>query len=328
MLEEYISCEWIEYGMACQYDGIYNCCFFSNPDIEINPISKTKNNKYNFKEFFKIKNKIRALQKKGQILESCINCPNLEKKSWDGKNKIKSMIISSYTKCSSNCIYCYTHSDKENFNKKPDIPVLGFIKDCIKKKIIDKNTYIIFGGGEPTESKEFESILDLLQKIDGIKMKIYSSGIKYSNKIENCLKSMNLELVISTDSGDKDLYRQIKGVDAFEQVWLNLKKYSLASTELSKVIVKYIFIKDVNDNIYSIDKFLEKVRESDIKYIKAELDYNSSYMEYMNNKEEMNKIFKLIKHLEESTNKLGLNYLKGGNLYCAEEKYNNLHNNS
>lgn len=326
MLKEYISCEWIEHGIACMYDGIYNCCFF--PNKVPSPISKTKNNKYNFEEFFEIKNKIRVLQKEGQILESCINCPNLEKKNWDNENKIKFMIISSYTKCSSNCIYCYTHSDKENFNNKPDIPVLNFIKDCIKKKTIDKNTFVIIGGGEPTESKEFDSILDLLQKIAGIRIKIYSSGIKYSKKIENCLKSMNIELVISTDSGDKNLYRQIKGVDAFERVWLNLKKYSLASNKLSKVIVKYIFIKDVNDNIYSINKFLEKVVESDIKYIKAELEYNSLYLKYINNKEEMNKIFKLIKHLEESTHKLGINYLIGGNLYCAEEKYNNLNNNN
>ena len=324
--QEYISCEWLESGISFTYEGIYNCCMFAHNTVAFKPVTPiNKDWTYDFDSFLKEKKKFIKLHRKGKIIDRCKGCQRLEKKTWDTNFKIKQLAISTNTKCNANCIYCYTHSRKEFFNKLDDIPILNFFKKCIKDNLIDENVSILFGGGEPTINKEFEDLLSLFSQYPNCKIKIYSSGIKYSPSIEQCLNTGNCELVITPDCGDRELYKRIKGVDKFDEVWSNIQKYAAAQNEnRNQVRTKYIILPTINDNEEEIKKFFNKVVEANVSYIKPEIDI-TAYSKIKQDKEKLVKLFKLLVFMEKYAEKLNINHGVAGNMHCAMEGNRNLY---
>ncbi len=323
---KYISCEWLEYGMNCAYDGLYNCCMFAHTNKNFHAVCPTgKDGKYNFKEFFRIKNEYRKSHKKGIIIERCNDFPNLKESVWNKKFQIKHISIATNTKCNSDCIYCYSHKRKDMFNKMPDIPILNFLTVGFERKIFSNNIFVLFGGREPVLNHEFENILSLFLNHPFEKIKIYSSGIKYSNAIEKCLETGKCELVITLDCGDKELYKKIKNVDKFDEVMTNIKNYSSAQKHgKTQVRLKYIMLPGLNDNKKEIDKFFEKVIDANIKYIKPEIEI-SLYQRIKNNEKELKRYFSLLKYMENCAEINKIEHGVAGNFYCAVETYRNLY---
>ena len=67
--DEYVSCEWLEYGVNFGAIGIHHCCQFSHSDKNDKPVSSLNSkNQYCIREFFKQKNKVRKQHKKGKRL--------------------------------------------------------------------------------------------------------------------------------------------------------------------------------------------------------------------------------------------------------------------
>ena len=161
--KEYVSCEWLEYGIHFNMAGLFHCCMYAHSDKNDLPVSRiTYNMRYNFDDFLNKKNLSRKNFRKGIIEDRCKGCYVLKKKNWNKQFKIKNMAISTNTTCNSNCIYCYTHNNKQAFNSVPDIPIYDFIEKYIKKKVITADCEVQFGGGEPVLNYEFEKILNLL----------------------------------------------------------------------------------------------------------------------------------------------------------------------
>ena len=323
---EYISCEWLESGISFTYEGIYNCCMFAHNTVAFKPVTPiNKDWTYDFDSFIKEKKKFIKAHRKGQIIDRCLGCQRLEKRVWDNNFKIKQLAISTNTKCNANCIYCYTHKRKDFFNNINDIPILNFLKKCINANLIDENVSVLFGGGEPTINNEFEDIMDLFSKNSKCKIKIYSSGIKYSKAIENLLRAGNCELVITPDCGDRQLYKKIKGVDKFDEVWSNIQNYAAAQNKnKEQVRTKYIILPNINDNEEEIKKFFNKVIEANVSYIKPEIDI-TSYLKIKQDKEKLEELFKLLVFMEKYAEKRNINHGLAGNMHCAVEEHRNLY---
>ena len=324
--QEYISCKWLEYGINFTHEGISNCCMYAHNDnnnetiIPLNP-----DNTYNYEKFIEQKKYFKEQHRQGNIIKRCENCPFLRLKKWDNDFHIKQLIINTSTRCNADCIYCFTHKDKEYFNKFKDIPIYEFIKTLKSKKIITDNISVIFGGGEPVLNSEFEKLTELFLNCKKSKIKIYSSGIQYSTVIEKCLRKGNCELVITPDSGTKELYQKIKNTDKFDDVWNNIQKYVEAQNEnKTQVRTKYIIIPEVNDNESAINEFFNKVIETGVKYVKPEIEYNS-YLEIKNSKEKLTHIFYLLKYMEQYCDNHKISHGVAGNMYCAQNEFHSLY---
>jgi molybdenum cofactor biosynthesis enzyme MoaA len=130
---------------------------------------------------------------------------------------------------------------------------------------------ITFQGGEPTILPEFEDLLNLFIE-KKCKIRIHSSGIKYSLAIEKCLMQNLATVVISPDTAKKETYEKIKRVPCFDKVWDNIKKYSSVQIQSNLVKIKFIIIPGINDTVEEIDKFLEKCIESGIHNVIWEIE--------------------------------------------------------
>ena len=89
-------------------------------------------------------------------------------------------------------------------------------------------------------------------------------------------------IIISLDSGNRNLYKKIKRVDCFDNVINNIKLYSSAEYSKDNTFLKYIILPEINDNKKDFIQFLDVALDCGIKGIK--IDVNGLYCRQKNYK--------------------------------------------
>lgn len=306
--QEYYSCEWLEYGIHFSPFGLEPCCMYV-PDANYGSMFvPLKSGEYNLSDFYKRKKKIIEQHKKGYINSNCIKCYNLKKIYWEKSSCIKHIVLDLNYKCNADCIYCFTHKNKYKYNKIVGVPVLDILKKMIKRGTIKPDCEIHISGGEPTLNCEFEEIIKLFLKNNFNNIRIYSSGLEYSEIISTALHHNACKLIISTDSGDRILLKKIKNIDLYDKLWENIQKYcNSQESDKTGVWLKYIIIPNINDNIDAINNFLLKVKEANGKFIVIEIErvwYNCNRKNDM----EMKRILKLVKYIQIKSQNIGFEH--------------------
>ena len=267
----------------------------------------------NWDEILSLKKKFIEDNKKGIIHSECVGCFNLVKRDWDDSEQYISWIhFNHWTHCNSNCIYCYTASDKPSYQKKSHYKVLPMIKELFKRKMYKPDGVISFAGGEPTILNEFEELVTFVLKNNPRLILVHSSGIKYSKAIERGIKEQKLIVCLSPDAGTKETYYKVKGVDKFNKFWENVKKYSNAQKNIEDKIyvrTKFIIIPGVNDNKYEIDKWLEKNIELGIKTIVVDIENHFCSDLRLKNLSKPQHLIELCKYIINRAKELDLNLI-------------------
>ena len=223
---KYKSCVWIEMGINFDRDSYKVCCLYSakgggNTIIEDN----YKGQPIDWDNVFKFKDMMRELHKNGKVYPKCEGCIYMQEQEWPEDNRKISIINLDYwTKCNSKCTYCHTMQDKKKYNSFKNYNFLPILKDMIKRDILRPNGHVSFGGGEVTLLKEFDKLLNIFMDFGFPLTRIHSSCILYSKAIEKGLKEGKVDLIVSVDSGSKEMHRLVKGVPSYDKVWKNLKK--------------------------------------------------------------------------------------------------------
>ena len=299
--KEYISCEELEYGIHFDMTGLFHCATFFHSNKNNIPVTQlTGNLNKDYKKFLKQKEKDKKLHKKGKIISRCENCFELKNKTWDNSKLIKRIAIAANRRCNSNCIYCTTHRDKIFYNQMKDVPVYDFIKKLFDENLISPDCEAQIGGGESVLHCEFEKLMNLFVDRLSSRIAVYTSGIKYSEGIEKAIKLNRANIVISIDSGNKNLYKRIKNVDKFDDVVLNLKKYCEAQnycTENRQVAMKYILIPSINSKIEYIKEFLDLALNINCKAVRFDIE-NNWYKHNMHNLDAIEYIFHFMKYFD------------------------------
>ena len=305
---KYKSCPWIEEGINFDRRAYKICCLYSakgggNTIVEDN----YKGALPDWNKFFEFKKMMKDLHKKGEIYPTCEGCIYLEDKDWaDDHSKISMINLDYWTKCNSKCRYCFTMSNKLKHNFFRNYNFLPILKDMINKQILaPENGVVSFGGGEVTLLKEFEEVLDILINLGFPKIIIHSSAIKYSAAIEKGLEQGCVELIVSVDSGSKEMHKKIKQVNSYEKVLKNLKEYARHQRFQNQVRTKYIVVPGINDNFDEIQLWLTKSKDIGINYVIQEIE---SQWFYERRNEPDNNIIDLFNKTKEFAESLGLTY--------------------
>ena len=233
-----------------------------------------------YKHFVQIKHSILQDCKKNKVPDYCQNCMYLEEKDWDDNDKkINNIEIFHWNQCNCACVYCGNRGEThlkitEKKGKSEFVDLYKILKSFIKEKHFADKVNVSFVGGEPTLLKEFPDILKLFMK-HGYKMHVLSNGILYEKLIAKSLK-INPEnnMTISLDCGSKELFKKIKGVDKFDVVVSNIKKYIKDSDENSRnLLIKYILIEGLNDSKEEIIKWLELCKDMGVSTLHPSIEF-------------------------------------------------------
>ena len=123
--------------------------------------------------------------------------------------KILSVQINLLNDCPSKCKSCWKHTWSRDVLPKKDLfNVLKYLKD-------NGCTSVFFSGGEPLYYPNFSDVIDFCNEI-GIAYSIISTFITKDYKLLEKVAKTAYRLHVSIDAVEKDLYKEIRGVDGFE----------------------------------------------------------------------------------------------------------------
>ena len=268
MKMEYNGCRWLDSAIHFERKFVSDCCKRPSigsgmpkliPDFNGGPID--------WEKLFKIKHD-RIKQQKEAIINECKGCEFLSDYEYKMEKKISDFQFSQCKLCNSRCVYC---APKGTFD--PGYNVYPIIKDLIEKGYYKPGGEAIFQGGEPTLMTNFEELVDLLAS-NGSRLRILTSAIKFSPKIEEYIAKDNCLVVISIDSGCRQTYKKVKLVDKFDVVCNNIEKYARAVKDPYNLMIKYIIVPGINDNIHEIDLFFKLMKKLNVKCVAIDIEDN------------------------------------------------------
>jgi len=156
--------------------------------------------------------------------------------------------------CNSKCCYCnYGQLSSQKFRERTDnvLEILQFFAETN-----DVNA-LHYEAGEFTISPYKTEIVKLIKEKKW-KGRILTNGFIYLEELKDLLSEKNIKLNVSLDSGKAETFAKIKGVDCFDKVVENLKKYATSGGEIQ---LKYIVLDGINCEKTDIDGFIGIAKE-------------------------------------------------------------------
>jgi MoaA/NifB/PqqE/SkfB family radical SAM enzyme len=191
--------------------------------------------------------------------QDCKNCRRLEYNDWETSEKVTYLNFSSYpAPCNCKCFYCNVWNCKNNSyeNCRDDIIVpkfLDILSELQSRDLLSENCEYQISPGEITIHPNKEQLLGVFPDL---RYRIFTNAIVYDEKIAEILRGGKSEVFVSLDSGTRETYNRVKGLDCFEKVRENLKRYS----ENGRVFLKFIVFPGINDSDEDFAGFLDIVR--------------------------------------------------------------------
>ena len=307
---EYKCCGFLNHGIQFLHDKITVCSQVSHiGGGNIVLWESYKDKKMDIDEIIRKKKDILNYVKQGNVYPNCEGCTDL--KDWNSENapsdKLKLLMIQHWTKCNSNCIYCYTAKDKKWYNSFRHYKIMPILEEMLKKDELDKNGLANFSGGEFTLLDEADKIVKLLSKLNYFII-VNSSGVDYSRVLADRIKKGNSCVIISVDAGTEEVHRKIKRVKTYKKVWKNIKRYAENQAKPYLVNVKFIIVPGYNDTKEEIEQWLMNCVAAKVHVIVLGIDAN--YFE-PNRENIPDRIFDLFRWTKDKAESLGLKFTIG-----------------
>ena len=307
---KYLSCGFVHHGMEFRFNNEIRLCsqvsHIGGGKIYLLKDFNPQN--IDIEKLISNRREILSCFKKGEIYPNCEGCMDL--KEWEmpkAEPKLKVLMLQYWTKCNSNCIYCYTAENKKYYNSMKSYDFYPILKKLIKKDVIDKNGLANFSGGEVSCLREFNKVVKLLDKLNYFII-INTSAVKYEKIIGERLQRGNSCVVISVDAGSKEVHEKIKRVKTFDKVWNNINKYVKNQSYPYLVNIKYIIVPQINDNEYEINLWLDNCKKGNVHNVVLDIDVN--YFEPNRNNIPPN-ILNLFNKTRQIAENMGLNFYLG-----------------
>lgn len=214
-----------------------------------------------------IENTLQAIQNDESVCKGCPKLFECEKDNIQNCYQFQNISINMHRYfCNCKCVYC-------DFWKAPErgfgYDIFPGLESLHQANALRKNCFVSWGGGEPSILPTFDKTSEFALNI-GAYQQIYTNCLRFSPAIMKVLAEERGHINVSLDSGTPETYRNIKGVDGFDKVLENLKKYRSAGK--NNIVLKYIIFEQ-NNNIKEINAFLHIAKLLRINEIEFSLNF-------------------------------------------------------
>lgn len=255
------GCAWAETYLGLQPEGdsiIMQCCarneinevLSRTPYMENTPDFDTKL----LEEFIHFKYNIAEEFKSGRVHEYCRGCNYIQEKYYYQTKKIRQLAITAASSCNFNCVYCSNKHFALYDANRVFVDSYNAISTIADMGLIDADTFITLSSGEFSINNDGNKLVRMISKY---KSTLFTNASIWSEAAAQALEVGNSYLYVSVDAGTRETFRKIKGVDAFESVCKNLKRYA----EKGTVVLKYIICEGVNESNDDLEGFFRLADE-------------------------------------------------------------------
>ena len=171
-----------------------------------------------------------------------------------------------YIGCNLRCSYC-----RKVFGIPGKFDLTAWeelVSELKSRKMIDEDTIILFASGELTIYPQCSQILSVFKDYSSY---VFSNCIAYNKAFADHIALGKTTINSSIDSGTKETFEKVKGVDKYENVFQNLKMYSEKG---AKIHLKYILLRDVNDNEKDANGFVQFAKDLRVESVAISKDNN------------------------------------------------------
>ena len=263
---EYLSCEDFLHTLCFMPEGLRHCMYMI-PENAPPVIPIFSDRPVNTEYVFECKHEIENSRMEGKIHQDCKNCFRACKKVHDNQDYISKVLISHRKDCNAECTFCYNRFDKDvYYNLYPILPQLEEFKPYFQN-----GCEMHFGGGEPTIWEEFDDVIDFAIKENFSKIFVASNGTRFSKKLAEAMTLGKVQLVITTDTADSMVFKNLKNI-SFEEVTENLKKYLQYDQNGKSIQNKLIILPGINDNEDAIKQWVEYNENLGVKNLALDME--------------------------------------------------------
>lgn len=216
------------------------------------------------------------LQKTADELQTdsdlCRGCPDLQTVDRPQECSINFRAVSINMHrffCNCKCVYCSLWHDRKKSAPYDPLPGLKSLKD---QNALASNCVISWGGGEPSILPTFDASCDWALD-NGYWQYIHTNALRFSPAIARAIRKKRAAINVSMDSSSAPIYKRVKGLDGFQKVTDNLKKY--AEYGPKAITLKYIVF-DESNSPAEISGFLRLCKGLDIGQAQFSLDFRET----------------------------------------------------
>jgi sulfatase maturation enzyme AslB (radical SAM superfamily) len=201
----------------------------------------------------------------------CAGCPELKNIKPQDKMEMKFHTVSINKHrffCNCRCVYC------DLWEKKQADPysILPAIRSLYDQSVLHPHCLFSWGGGEPSILKEFEEVSGWILN-HGYSQYVHTSALRWSPTIASMLAKGKGEINISLDSGSAAMYEAVKGVNGFERVTKNIRRYIEASNNAGVVHIKYIIF-NANSDINEVARFFSVCQQLGVIHVQFSFNFD------------------------------------------------------
>jgi hypothetical protein len=266
----YLSCRWIEEGLAFNRRGLHAClvvhhgrgfpklCDFDGGEVPV----------------------ARVLAARAEIVRrnragghpDCVGCPHLVRRRWPRPRHAVGLVgIAQFARCNIYCNYCFLQTqDPASFADGLDPYAVGpALEGLIRGGHLAPDATFDWGGGEPTIYPEFDAVLARVTRRGGTTW-VHTNGTRFPKPLADGLSARRVHVVCSVDAGFPETYVRMKRRDFLERVWQTLARYIRAGCD---VYLKYI-VKDENCGEPELRAFCARARRVGARRLIIDIDYD------------------------------------------------------
>jgi pyruvate-formate lyase-activating enzyme len=262
-IEKRKSCAFLERSIVIYDNGKTGfCCIQKSPGTEFIPEYIQTYNKLTEKFKTLKKQQIDALKISKGVNEVCAQCKIVCEEWYPTETKSWWVNYFGRNVCNFKCAYCC--SSTQLLKDVDDVPLLSEVIDTYREigMLSDFYSVVLSTSGEPTLHPKRK---ELFEHFDGYALVVNTNGSVFDDDLFALMQEKMVRIVVSIDSGTPETFEKIKGLNVFEKVVDNLKRYQSAAVGF--VVPKYIVTLGINDNEADADGFISLVKELGSPYI-------------------------------------------------------------
>lgn len=247
MEKKYRSCYWLEHGFVCYPSNLTCCCFPKSPVL-----GSAKDNVVDMVDDF-LTARERLIEANQGDNPPCAGCRVFREEYTPTDKKIMTFNFSTHSYCQFSCTYCTLQQNPETKNQKEKYDAIAIATELKRRGMLADKLRVVCSPGEIAIHPNKEAYYDFIEE-NADTVTFCSNAAKYDERLAKILsRSMQNQLLVSMDCGTAETFKMVKGIDLYEKVKENLKKYREAT---SQIFLKYILL-DCNCNEEDLDGFIE-----------------------------------------------------------------------